>query len=194
MFQASEAAEANLYRDSYTDYNVFDSSAYLQDTFSKGRFTLLAGLRFDRQWDRTNASQVQAHPFFGQTTRTGVAFNHLPAINFSGADPGVTFNDFAPRLGMTFDLKGDGRGVVKFNYARYYSQLGDGDLAGTLNPVQASFVRWPWTDLNGDLTVQPGEVNISGTALTQGGNYNPQIGPEIRGSPPHRRCRSVPSE
>ncbi len=182
LFQSSEAAEANLYRDQYTDYNVFDGSAYLQDTFSKGRFTLQAGLRFDRQWDRTNESQVAAHPFFGQTTRTGTPFIHLPAINFAGADPGVTFNDIAPRLGMNFDLKGDGRSVVKANYARYYSQLGDGDLAGTLNPVQASFVRYPWTDLNGDLTVQPGEVNISGAALSQGGNYNP-LNPTALSSP-----------
>jgi hypothetical protein len=165
--------EANMYRDSFTDYNVFSTSFYLQDTFTKGHFTAIAGLRYDRQWDRTNPSEVPAHPFFGQATATGAVFNHLPALNFAGADGGVTFNDFGPRLGLNWDVKGDGRSVVRFNYAMYADQLGDGDIASTYNPVQASFIRFPWSDLNGDKVVQAREINITGTPLSFGGNYNP---------------------
>ena len=32
----------------------------------------------------------------------------LPAINFPGADPGVKFNNFSPRLGFTYDVTGTG--------------------------------------------------------------------------------------
>ena len=39
-------AQATIYRNSYTDYNLFDESAYLQDTFTKGKFTVQAGVRF----------------------------------------------------------------------------------------------------------------------------------------------------
>jgi hypothetical protein len=172
-FRGGAPAEANMYRDSYTDYNLFDVSGYVQDTFTRGRVTVIAGLRIDRQWDRANPSQVPAHPFFGQATQTGTVFRHLPAIAFAGFDHGVKFNDVVPRLGLNWDVRGDGRSVLKLNYARYASQLGDGSLAGAYNPVAASFVRFPWTDLNGDRFVQAGEINISGTPLSFGGNYNP---------------------
>jgi hypothetical protein len=172
-FRNGVAAEANMYRDSYTDYNLFSTAGYLQDTFTRGRLTVMAGLRFDRQWDRANASSVPAHPFFGQATRTGAIFNHLPALNFAGRDPQVAFTDLAPRLGISFDLKGDGRSVVKFNYARYINQLNTGGIASTYNPVQASFVRFPWADLNGDRVVQANEITITGSPLSFGGNYNP---------------------
>jgi hypothetical protein len=69
--------------------------------------------------------------------------------HFNGADTDVKFTDVSPRLGINYDLKGDGKSVVKFNYARYASQFSDGDLASTLNPVVATFVRYPWTDTNG---------------------------------------------
>jgi hypothetical protein len=166
-------SEANLFRDSYTDYNLFNWSAYLQDTFTRGRVTIIAGLRFDRQYDRANPGNVPAHPFFGQPTITGAVFGHLPAINFAGFEHDVKFNNLAPRLGLNWDVQGDGRSVMKINYARYASQIGDGSLAGTYNPVQASFIRFPWTDLNGDKSVQANEINITGTPLSFGGNYNP---------------------
>jgi len=171
-FQSSEASQANIYRDSYTDYNVFDTSAYVQDTLTKGHFTWQLGIRYDRQWDRANASIVPATPFYGQTTLTGIPFNQLPAVNFAGADAKVTWNDFVPRLGVNWDVSGNGRSVVKASFARYAGQLGSGDIAGTLNPVGATLVRYPWTDLNGDKFVQANEVNISAPPLTQSAGYN----------------------
>lgn len=167
------ASEANMYRDSYTDYSLASTSFYLQDTFTKNKFTIMAGLRYDRQWDKANASSVPAHPFFGKATLTGAIFNHLPAIAFPGADPGVKYSDLAPRLGINWDMNGDGKNVFKLNLARYVDQLASGGLGGTLNPVGQSFIRYPWTDLNGDKFVTANEINISGTPLSFGGNYNP---------------------
>ena len=172
IFQSSEAVQANIYRDSYTDYNVFDTSAYLQDTITKGKFTWQLGVRLDRQWDRANESVVPATPFFGQTTRTGLVFNQLPAINFAGADSGVKWTDIVPRLGVNWDAKGDGRTVLKASFARYAGQLGSGSNASVLNPVGATFVRYPWTDLNGDKFVQANEVNISAAPLSQTSGYD----------------------
>ncbi len=170
---SANATQAEMYRDQFTDFNLFDVSFYLQDTFTKNNLTVLAGLRFDRQWDRTNPSSAPAHPFFGQATRTGAVFNHLPALSFGGAETGVKWNNLVPRLGVNYDIKGDGKNVVKFNLARYANQLSDGGIAGVLNPVQASFIRFPWADLNGDRVVQANEITITGTPLSFGGNYNP---------------------
>jgi hypothetical protein len=173
-FRNGVAAEANMYRDSYTDYSLFSDQIYVQDTYTRGRITLSAGLRFDHQWDEANPASVSGHPFFGKATLTGLVFPHLPAIEFPGHDTGgAKFNDLSPRVSLNWDVKRDGRNVVRLNYARYSAQLGTGTLSSTYNPIGASFVRYPWTDLNGDKVVQPNEINISGTPLSYGGNYNP---------------------
>jgi hypothetical protein len=165
-------AQATIYRDSITDYNVFDQSAYIQDTFTRGKLTVMAGLRFDRQWDRANSGTVPQTAIFGQTTQTGLVFNQLPSVTFAGAESGVKFNDLAPRLGLTWDVKGDGHNVVKANYARYASQLPDGDASSTYNPVAQATVRYPWTDLNNDRFVQPNEINISAAPLAVSAGYD----------------------
>jgi len=68
------------------------------------------------------------------------------------------FNNFSPRVGLTYDLAGNGRTIVRANYARYYGQVGVGGVAGQVNPAGAVTVRYPWTDLNGDRNVQANEV------------------------------------
>jgi hypothetical protein len=166
------AAQAQIYRDSITDYNLFDESAFIQDTFTKGKFTIQAGLRFDRQWDRANPGTVPQTPTFGSTTQTGLIFNQLPAVTFAGAESGLVFNDLAPRFGINWDVKGDGRTVVKFNYANYASQISDGQFSSVYNPVVQATITYPWTDLNGDRFVQMNEVNISAPPLAQSGGYN----------------------
>ena len=85
----------------------------------------------------------------------------LPAVNFPGADAGVVWNDFSPRLGMTYDLTGDGRTVVQASYSPYYGQMAPGQLSGELAATGAIFVRYPWADRNNDRFVQANEVNFS---------------------------------
>ena len=79
----------------------------MQDTYTKNRLTLNLGFRFDLQDDAALAADVPANPFFPTL---------MPAIDFQGADAGVVWKDFSPRLGITYDLKGDGRNVVSASY------------------------------------------------------------------------------
>ena len=74
----------------------------------------------------------------------------LPPVAFGGADAGVVWNDISPRLGVTCDLMGTGKTVVKASYALYYGQRSPSQVVNTLNPVTAVQIRFPWTDLNGD--------------------------------------------
>ena len=124
-----------------------------------------------------------ASPFYGQATYagvyngvtyTGAAFNQLPALAFTGADAGVCFNNFSPRLGLTYDLRGNGRNVVKFNYAHYVGQLGTGNLSSTYNTVRSPYVRYPWVDVNGDRFIQANEIVMTAAPLswTTGYDYN----------------------
>ena len=162
-YRNGAASEATLYRDSITRYALATQAIYLQDTYTKDRLTLNLGLRWDRQSNEALTSDVPAHPFAPQW---------LPAVTFAGADGGVVWNDWSPRVGMTYDLQGTGKTVAKASYSIYYGQRSPGQAVSPLNPVTAANIRFPWTDTNGDNTVQAGELNY-GSILSFGGNYNP---------------------
>ena len=144
-FNRGVPADARIYRRGYTEYGLENRSFYLQDTFTRKRLTLNLGFRFDHQTDYANAANVDASVFYGKptfagvyngVTYTGAAFNQLPALAFPGADAGVAFNNWSPRAGLTYDLTGNGRSVVKMNFAHYVGQLGTGDMSSTYNTVQ----------------------------------------------------------
>jgi hypothetical protein len=157
--------QAQLTRDSQTQYDLLNWSAYVQDTITHNRLTLQLGVRYDYNHDQALASGVPANPMFPQW---------LPAITFAGADPKVAFNNFSPRFGLTYDLSGDGKTITRANFARYYGQVGTGGVSSQINPVTAANVRFPWNDANGDKVIQPNEVLATlANVLSFGGNYDP---------------------
>lgn len=166
-------AEATLWRDSETAYRLDTQAAWVQDTYTRRGLTVDLGLRWDRQRDRALPSRVPAHPFEGQLTADGAGFRLLPAVMFGGADPGVVWNDFSPRLGVAYDLTGNGRTVVKGSFRRYFRQLTSASWSKSINPVTAASVRLPWSDVNGDGFVQAAEVDAT-RILSFSGNHDPR--------------------
>lgn len=174
-------AEAQLYRRGLSNYHLRNRNFYVQDTWSMKKLTVIASVRFDYQYDLVDPSSVDASPFFGKptyagvykgVTYTGAAFNQLPAINFGGYRPDVAWKNWSPRFGLTYDLLGNGRNVVKFTYGRYVGQLGSGGLAYVYNTVGSTYVRYPWVDLNGDKFIQANEVVLTAAPLSSTGGYN----------------------
>ena len=167
--------QVNLTRDSLGIYDLKNISLYAQDTMKRDRLTLQLGVRYDRNHDTALPSSVTANPIMPAL---------LPAVTFAGVDPGIAFNNFSPRLGFTWDLKGDGRTVFHANYAYYYGQLYDGAVASQLNPLSAVTVRYKWLDANHDGVAQASEIYDSNNVpllnggnpanfLFQSGNWNP---------------------
>ena len=161
-FRNGAVSEADLYRDSVTDYSLSTLAFYVQDTYTVNRFTFNLGLRWDQQSNEALGSSVPAHPFAPQW---------LPAVTFDGAD-GITFNDWSPRLGVNYDVAGNGHTIARASFAVYYGQMAPGQGVGALNPVTEASIRFPWTDTNGDRFVQANELDYS-RILSFGGNYNP---------------------
>ncbi|HEY3383127.1 MAG TPA: carboxypeptidase regulatory-like domain-containing protein [Vicinamibacterales bacterium] len=177
-FTTMNASAAQLYRDGTSEGGLHNRSFYVQDAYSRKRLTVNLGFRFDYQSDFQQPKDVPANPFYGQATfkgvynnmtYTGQPFNQLPALSFPGADSGVAFKTFSPRIGLTYDLTGDSKNVFKFNFARYVGQLGTGALSGLYLTTGSTLIRYPWVDLNNDKFVQANEVVL--TAIPQ--NYTP---------------------
>jgi hypothetical protein len=158
--------QLQLARDGYSVNDLLNVSVYAQDTYTRGRLTLTAGIRYDKNHEQALAASVDAN---------SIKPDWLPAVSFNGIDPGIVFNNFAPRVGFSYDLAGDGRTLLKANYGMYYGQVGNGTISGTLNPVSRTSVRYNWTDLNHDKFVQANEVvgGISDFINLTAGNWSP---------------------
>jgi hypothetical protein len=152
---------ARVIRDYITPAFLNQHSTYVQDTYSRKRLTAIVGVRWDRQDDQVAAVSVAAHAFQGQPTIDGTPFNLFPAIDVPNVRAGVVWNTVAPRVGVTYDLTGDARNVIKGSYALYFEQRSAGQLSKALNPVGSARIDLGWTDLNGDKVVQANEINQS---------------------------------
>jgi len=158
------AANADIWRDGNSVSHLNTMGFYAADTFTKNKLTLNLGFRVDRQDDEAVAAPVPANSLFPTL---------MPAVDFKGADAGVVWTDFSPRLGVTYDLTGNGRNVISSSYATYYGQMGPGQLSNELAATGAVFVRYPWTDTNGDTFVQASEVNATVPFLSKSAAYDP---------------------
>jgi hypothetical protein len=153
--------EATLYRNQNTETALRQFSGYVQDAYTRGRLTVNAGVRFDYQDDEALPSTVPANAMIPEL---------LPTVNFAGADAPMSFYDWSPRLGATYDLSNDGKTVLKSNYAIYW---GTGiSTAASLNPVGEVSLRFPWNDANRDSFIQRNELDLT-RILNRTGNYDP---------------------
>jgi hypothetical protein len=142
-------------------------SAFLNDTWSAGRTTLNLGVRWDR-YNGWNPEQDQIAATVGPAAVQAVHFDETQLY---------TWNLFAPRAGVVFDLAGDGKTVLKANYGLYWHNPGVG-ISQNANPNIASKSQThSWNDANSDRLWQPGEESAAPTAQTLQGaiRLNPDI-------------------
>jgi len=149
-YEAGRSRRAYIYGHRPYDYRMPRLGVFLQDTVSIGRFTILAGLRYDRHWGYTKSVTRPA------TSVDWAGEYNLPEVTTQARDSNVIWNVFSPRLGIIYDVTGDGKTLVKANFGIYgnrYDSSFLGDLAETYG-----YVYWSWDDLNGDELVQTGEL------------------------------------
>jgi hypothetical protein len=129
------------------------------------RLTLTPGLRFDRF---ANSLPEQQHP--------AGRFSPTP-ITFAAVDDLVSWNLLGPRFGVTYDVAGNGRTVVKFNFGQYWWNPSN-DISTAANPNRSPwFRRYGWTDRNGNGYWDEGE---QGNLLaSQGGVASSVVDPDL---------------
>jgi hypothetical protein len=134
------------------------NSFFVNDTWSAGRMTVNGGVRYDnyRGW---LPEQEQLAATVGPVS--------VPAATFAQVDH-FSWHLFAPRLGLIYDLTGDGRTVLKGNYGFFWHNPGAG-LSSSANPnTTAKSETYQWNDLNGDRRWQPGEQGSRTASSLQG--------------------------
>ena len=158
----SDNDEGNLTSRSALD--VF--SMFATDTWSVGRMTLSYGGRFDR-YSGWLPEQEQLGLTVGPTS---VAAKIFPEKDL------FTWNQFAPRIGVVYDLTGDGRTVIKGNYGLFWHNPGVG-VGSDSNPnTTAKSQTFVWNDVNRDRVWQPGEEgNRTASALEGTISLDPDI-------------------
>ncbi len=160
-FRNGVPSEAEISRDGYLSRALWSWSAYINDSYRRDRLTINGGIRFDYQDDEALPTSTVANPILPDL---------LPALDFQGADSGASYKNWSPRFGVTYDVTGDARTVLKGNLARYY---GIGIFtASTLSPTDRTWLRYPWADLNGDRFVQRNELDLT-RLLSSSTNYDP---------------------
>ena len=161
--RSSGINEADITRDGDTSREMWQYSVYFSDSYKAKRTTLTWGLRFDHQDDRAIAADIAANPILPDL---------LPAVKFTGADSGATYNNLAPRAALAYDLRGNGQTVLKASAARYYG-LGI-YTAGTISPTGQTTLSYFWNDTNGDRVIQRAELDFArGFRATPSANYDP---------------------
>jgi hypothetical protein len=91
----------------------------------------------------------------------------------------LTWNVAAPRLGLTYDLSGNGKTVLKFNYALYWWNPGTTAIDSLVNPNSPDWYRrYAWNDLNKDGIFENGEQGQLNSS--SGGVGSTQLDPNLK--------------
>lgn len=131
--QVNQFATPYLLQGRFTETGI-----YAQDQWILDRLTLNIGVRMDLFNGSVPAQSIAA---------TGSGW--IPARSFDKVSGVPAWKDINPRLGMAYDLSGDGRTALKLSLGRYVRKTGV-DIANEVNPITTSVnsVGRGWFDAN----------------------------------------------
>ena len=124
------------------------TAGWLQDTLTSGSWTVNAGLRYDDQSGKNEATTVAANPSFPQ---------FLAAKSFNGNDGGgFTWQTISPRVGVTYALGEERKTLLRASYSRFAEQLSTGNIT-RVNPTGTAWIYAFYDDANGNNFYNDGE-------------------------------------
>jgi hypothetical protein len=163
IIQTPTDLRATAYREGRGGNRANYFHLYAGDTLSRGRVTLNAGVRFDRQWGSADPASTMSNPAFPDL---------VPGIEFPGYRAPFTWNNISPRAGITYSLNDARTTNVRVNYSSFAGQLATSTV-GFMNPASGlGSITYRWTDTNGDRFAQADEVNTSQVLSSSGINLN----------------------
>jgi hypothetical protein len=159
---------------------------YAQDSWTLRRFTIQGALRYEH-----------ATSFFpAEGNGIPVATRFSDPISFGRLDGVTGYNDISPRMGMAWDVFGNGKTAVKVNVGHYLEPVtndGNYTIGNKAAQLQVSTSR-SWTDSNGNyspdcalmnpvaqnLSASGGDICGPWTNLNFGNTVNPiTVNPDV---------------
>jgi len=121
---------------------------FVQDTWTRERLTVQGALR----WDHASSyAPVEGNGTFGKSSFLNP--QPITIVETKGVD---AYNDLTPRVGVAYDLFGNGKTALKLNWGKYLAYAANDSPYTSTNPG-ATIVRnvqnRGWTDTNGNLVV-----------------------------------------
>jgi hypothetical protein len=137
---------------------------FAQDQWTVRRLTVNAGVRFDYFNAYVPAQTIEPGP--NVPTRN---------VSFAQVDNVPNWKNTSPRLGLSYDLFGNGRTAVKVSLGRYMEAPNLTTITRVMDPAAAivNSATRTWNDGNGDYVPQPAElgpvsnVNFGTSVITQ---------------------------
>ncbi|MBE0430039.1 MAG: TonB-dependent receptor [Thermoleophilia bacterium] len=150
-------------------------SAFAQDSIVSGKLAINVGLRFDYGYqyepEQTRPAMYDRYNFGPEFMNPALAaldpnillkalndqYHNDPNIEFnqiSALDPITTpwkkiveFTTLSPRIGLVYDLFGDGKTALKASFSRYYEPIWSAKYNAS-NIMSGGAMNWYWYDLN----------------------------------------------
>jgi hypothetical protein len=127
-----------------SDHKMETWGAFVQDRWVLGRATINVGLRFDAASGYLPEQSSPAGTYVGERS-----FAQTDVYDFS--------LNVAPRIGVSYDVFGNGQTAVKAYYGRFFNQFGS-EILESANPNALSTLNVVWTDNNNNRVLDAGEL------------------------------------
>jgi Carboxypeptidase regulatory-like domain len=119
---------------------------YVQDQWTRKRLTVQAALRYEHAWSWFPA---------GENGVLGTSQYNAAPIVFPRIDGVTGFHDITPRMGLAYDLFGNGKTAIKVSLSKYLQPANNESVFTSGNPA-VSFAQTTdrsWFDPNGNRVV-----------------------------------------
>ena len=143
--------QVTVFATPFSFYEILDQNwgLFVQDQWTHKRMTINAGLRFDSLEDIVPAQTIGPGP---QVPTRNLTFGEVTGVPM--------WKNLTPRLGVAYDVFGNGRTAVKFSIGKYLEAPNPPTFTRVANPAGGlvqSATR-TWTDRNNDFVPQASEL------------------------------------
>jgi hypothetical protein len=162
------------------------AALFVQDTWTRRKLTIQGALRYD------HASSFSPAEHNGTTLTSRFNANPVTLERTAGVD---SYNDISPRIGAAYDLFGDGKTAIKFNFGRYLAPGTNDTIYTQNNPANriVNNVQRSWTDTNGNHVIDCDILNPAAQVVPGGDSCGALTGNSLNFGRPGTSTRVNPA-